>query len=187
MLTAADGLPGRPRRVVVAGTSGSGKTTLAGLIATRLGVPHVEIDGLFHGPGWTERESFLADVGEFTGWPGWCTEWQYSSARELLASRADLLVWLDPPIATVMRQVVARTVRRRLRRQELWNGNIEPPFRTIFTDREYIVRWAWDTRHKAGALIAALPERHPALPVVRLGGHRDARRWLDGPLTAAAG
>jgi adenylate kinase family enzyme len=187
MLAAGDALPGRPRRVVVAGTSGSGKTTLARVIAGRLGVPHVEIDGLFHGPGWTPRESFLADVEEFTGWPGWCTEWQYSSARELLAARADLMVWLELPVRTVMRQVVARTVRRRLRRQELWNGNVEPPFRAIFTDPEYIVRWAWDTRHKAATLIGALPARHPDLPVVRLRSHRDARRWLDGPLAATVG
>src|SRR3712207_7517851 len=45
-----DQLPHRPARVVVAGTSGSGKTTLAARIGRELGIPHVEIDALFHGP-----------------------------------------------------------------------------------------------------------------------------------------
>ncbi|KSZ56875.1 hypothetical protein Z045_20930 [Rhodococcus pyridinivorans KG-16] len=43
-------LPVRPRRVLVAGTSGSGKTTLAARIGETLDLPHVEIDGLHHGP-----------------------------------------------------------------------------------------------------------------------------------------
>jgi adenylate kinase family enzyme len=51
MLTERDALPARPQRVIVAGTSGSGKSTLAARIAREAGLPYVEIDGLFHGPG----------------------------------------------------------------------------------------------------------------------------------------
>ena len=56
--------------------------------------------------------------------------------RANVADRADLMVWLDLPRATVMRQVTARTLRRRLTRQELWNGNVEPPLRTILTAKQ---------------------------------------------------
>ncbi len=52
LLGPTDPLPHRPRRIVVAGTSGSGKTTLARRVGPVLDVPHVEIDALFHGPGW---------------------------------------------------------------------------------------------------------------------------------------
>ncbi|OHV37185.1 MULTISPECIES: ATPase AAA [Pseudofrankia] len=187
MLADTDPLPGRPRRVVVAGTSGSGKTTLARRVGETLGIPHVDIDGLFHGPGWTRRESFLADVEAFSGGSAWVTEWQYREARDLLADRADLMVWLDLPRRTVMRQVIRRTLRRRLRREVLWNGNIEPPLRTILTDREHIVRWAWSTHHKSSRRIAALRERRPELPIVRLRGRADVDRWCAGPLRAAAG
>ena len=79
------------------------------------------------------------------------TEWQYGSVRAVLAERAELLVWLDLPRALVMRQVVVRTVVRRRRRQELWNGNTEGPIREFFTDREHVVRYAWTTRHDAKA------------------------------------
>jgi adenylate kinase family enzyme len=65
----------------VAGTSGSGKTTLAARIAAVLKVQHVEIDALFHGPGWTPRPSFEADVHRFSAGPTWVTEWQNGSVR----------------------------------------------------------------------------------------------------------
>src|SRR5690349_19837931 len=119
LLGPADPLPARPNRVVVAGTSGSGKTTLAARIAEALDAPHVEIDALFHGPSWVPRPTFEEDVHRFAAEPTWVTEWQYSSVRDHLAERADLVVWLDLPKATVMRQVARRTLLRRVRRQRL--------------------------------------------------------------------
>ena len=46
-------------------------------------------------PGWAPRENFLQDVNRFTSEDAWTAEWQYPSARALLARRADLLAWLD--------------------------------------------------------------------------------------------
>ncbi|ABW12911.1 adenylate kinase [Parafrankia sp. EAN1pec] len=186
MLSADDPLPGRPRRVLVAGTSGSGKTTLARRMAAVLDIPHIELDALHHGPAWTPRETFLADVDTFSAGPRWATEWQYSLVRGLLAERAELLVWLALPRRTVMRQVVRRTLLRRLRKEVLWNGNVEPPLRTIFTDREHVVRWAWSTHHKSTLRVAALRERRPELPIVRLDNHAAVERWCAGPLRAAS-
>lgn len=186
MLSADDPLPHRPRRVLVAGTSGAGKTTLSRRVGEILGIEHVEIDALFHGPGWTRRDGFVADVEAFSSAAEWVTEWQYSAVRELLATRADLLVWLDLPRARVMRQVVARTVRRRLRREVLWNGNVEPPLRTFLTSPDHIVRWAWTTHLKSAVRVARLRARRPELTIVRLTGPREVRRWLDGPLQQAA-
>lgn len=186
MLRADDPLPHAPRRVVVAGVSGSGKTTFAARIARVTGGLHTEIDALFHGPGWMPRETFLDDVREFTAQERWTTEWQYSPARPLLAERADLLVWLDFPFATVtLPRVTVRTLRRRLRREELWNGNVEPPLRTFFTEREHIVRWAIATRNTYRERIPRLEMDAPHLTIVRLRTPREAERWLRGPLTSA--
>jgi adenylate kinase family enzyme len=138
----------------------------------------VEIDGLFHGPGWTQRPEFMDDVEEFTRHDAWVTEWQYGPARPVVLARADLVVWLDLPTPQVMWQVSSRTLRRRLHRVELWNGNVEGPLRTFFTDPEHIVRWAWSTRHKFRDLDRRVAADRPDLPVVRLTSHREARRWL---------
>ena len=180
-------LPRRPRRVLVAGVSGTGKTTLAGRIADILGITHIEIDALFHGPNWTPRASFETEVAGFTSDPAWVTEWQYSQVRQLLVDRADLLVWLDLPYWRItMPRLVARTLRRRLRGEVLWNGNVEPPLRTIFTDPEHIVRWSYSTRHKNTTRIPLVANTNDHLIVVRLRSPREVERWLDGPLMEVA-
>jgi adenylate kinase family enzyme len=171
--------PGPARRVLVAGTSGSGKTTLARRIAARLNVPHVEIDGLFHGPGWTPDPDFVSEVGRFSAGPAWVTEWQYTSVRPLLAERADLLVWLDHPRRLVLWQVVRRTLRRRLRREQLWNGNVEPPLWTVLTARDHIIRWSWRTHRQTAPRVEDLLRSRLDLPVVRLRSRAAARRWLS--------
>lgn len=182
LLAAHDPLPVSPRRILVAGTSGSGKTTLASRIAGVTGAPHVEIDALFHGPSWTRRPSFEADVEAFSAQPDWITEWQYRMVRPLLAGRADVLVWLDLSRTTVMRQVVGRTVSRRLTRERLWNGNLEAPLWKILTNRDHIIRWAWNTHHESAERVRLILTERPEFPVVRLASHTEARAWIAGPL-----
>ncbi len=178
LLNAADRLPIRPNRVLVAGTSGAGKSTLAARLAGVLGLEYVEIDGLFHGPGWVPREEFMQDVERFAARLAWVTEWQYHTARPLLAERADLLVWLDYPRHVVMRRVVARTVRRRVANEELWNGNREQGLWRIFVDREHIIRWAWRTHSATPQRVAELVKRRPELAVVRLRSPAECEEWV---------
>lgn len=185
LLNEKGSLPNRPARVIVAGTSGSGKTTLAEGIATVLGIRHIEIDSLYHGPQWTPRPSFRDDVANLVGQPSWVTEWQYGQVRPLLTAAADLMVWLDLSRRQVLRQVTLRTVQRRLRRQELWNGNIEPPLWTFLTNPDHIVRWSWRTHPETAARVTAALEQRPELPAVRLRSHAAARIWIAGPLAEA--
>jgi adenylate kinase family enzyme len=186
LLGPGDPLPGRPSRILVAGASGAGKTTLARRVSLVLGVRHVEIDALFHGPDWVPRPGFQDDVARFAASPEWVTEWQYEQVRPLLAERADLLVWLDLPRARVMTQVLRRTLRRRLLREPLWNGNVEPPLRTFLTDPEHIVRWAWTTHARVAERVTALRAQRPDLTVVRLTSRRAVDQWVQGPLAGCA-
>jgi adenylate kinase family enzyme len=178
LLGGGDPLPSRPQRLLVAGTSGAGKTTLARAVAEVLGHPHVELDSLHHGPGWTKRSQFEDDVRRLAAGDTWVSEWQYAAVRELLLARADCLVWLDLSRRVVMTRVIRRTLSRRIHRTVLWNGNVEPPFRTFLTDRDHIVRWAWRTHaHTEERVLAALAAR-PDLTVVRLRSAAEVTGWL---------
>jgi adenylate kinase family enzyme len=164
------------RRVIVAGSSGAGKTTLARRISGCLGIPHVEIDALFHGPNWEQRPSFVADVDSFSAGPAWVTEWQYDAVKPLLADRADTLVWLHFRRTTVMWRVMRRTVVRRLRKEVLWNGNQELPLLTFFTNKDHVIRWAWRTHaERERQLRAGL---RPGLHLVELRTQREVDRWV---------
>lgn len=177
-----DPLPPSVRRILVAGGSGSGKSTLRRAVSDALGMPTVELDSMYHGPGWIPIPTFVADVERFAAGPEWVVEWQYRAVKPMLAERADLLVWLDHDRWTVLWRVTRRTVMRRLRRQELWNGNLEPPLWTIFTDRDHIIRWSWRTWRTAGVEVVGLD----GPPVVRLRGQREVNAWLTGPVAEVA-
>ncbi len=165
-------------RVVIAGASGAGKSTLAREISARTGIPHVEIDALHWGAGWTSRPEFLDDARAFVAEDRWITEWQYRRARDLVVARATVLVWLDLPFPLVLARVVRRTAQRRRRRTELWNGNVEPGLRHALLNPEGVIRWSVATRRKYAPLIAALETTAPHVAIIRLRRRRDARMLL---------
>lgn len=174
--------PARVRRIAVIGTSGSGKTTFARRIAAAIGAPQVELDGLFHGPNWTPAppDVFRARVSDAIAAPGWVTDGNYSSyLRDLIWPAADVLVWLDYPFRIVIWRLFLRTMRRGLRRQELWNGNRES-LRSHFFTRQSLFLWAWNThwKHRRDwTEIFASPEM-VHVRVVRVRRPRDADAWL---------
>jgi hypothetical protein len=123
-------------------------------------------------------------VEAFTAGPTWVTEWQYEAVRPMLLDRADLVVFLLYRRSVVMRRVLRRTVVRRVRRTELWNGNREGPLRGVFTDPEHILRWAWSTYPQAAERFAEVSRRED-LTVVGLRSPRELESWLAGPFADA--
>ncbi len=87
-----------------------------------------------------------------------------------------------PFLTVALPRLVRRTQRRRMRREQLWNGNVEPPLRTFFTDKDHLVRWAWRARHKFDGLVPRAESANPELVVVRLGSTRELNKWLAQPV-----
>ncbi|MGX1770450.1 AAA family ATPase [Dietzia sp. NPDC055340] len=178
MLDADDRITWGPKRIAVAGVSGSGKTTLCDELAEVLRCGRVELDSLYHGPNWTPRETFLEDVEGLISAPCWVVELQYREARPLIVSRADTILWLDYPTRIQMTRLIRRTVRRRLQREELWNGNYEPPLWKALIDEDHILRWGWRTRKKLKPVMPTLEGRFPGLHVVHLTHPSQTSRWV---------
>ena len=133
-------------RVSVVGVPGSGKTTVGRQLAASFGVPFVELDSIFHQPGWVELpvDDFRKRVTEALTAPAWVVDGNYSAVRDLVWQRADTVVWLDLPRRRVMYRIILRTVRRALTRERLWNGNREPLSNFYRLDpAKNIIRWTW--------------------------------------------
>lgn len=78
-----------------------------------------------------------------------------------------------------MRRVIARTVARGIRREELWHGNREDPRSWLKRNPEdNIMLWAW-TRH-AVVRERMLTRLDAGEPIVRLRGQTQVDAWLDG-------
>jgi len=140
-----------PGRIAVHGASGSGKTSLASAIAERLGVAHIELDGLFHQSGWTERplDEFRAEVAEVVDGRGGSSRGNYRQVRDLVWARAQIIVVIDLPRWRVMVQLLRRTLVRGATKAELWNGNHESLRNLVSADDgRNVVLWSWRTHYR---------------------------------------
>ena len=171
------------QRVSVVGNSGSGKSTLARRLAAILGATRLELDSVFHQRGWEPlpADEFRRVVAAVAAQDRWVIDGNYSAVRPIVWARADTVVWLDLPRRTVMRQVVWRTLRRGVTRQELWNGNRESLRNFLtWTPEESIISWAWHNHakyHGRYAAAAADPA-YAHLTIVRLTSRRAITRFL---------
>lgn len=175
------------RRVSVVGNSGSGKSTLARELAASLGVPHLELDSVFHQPGWKAlpEEEFQRLVTARTSQDGWVIDGNYSVVQTIVWANADTVVWLDLAKRVVMRQVVWRTVCRAVTRRELWNGNREPLINFLsWAPEKSIVSWAWHNhaKYRARYGAAAADPVNAHLTFIRLASRRDIDCFLADPL-----
>ncbi len=169
------------RRIAVVGSTGAGKTALARRLAARLGLPHIELDAIHWGPGWSERplEEFRAQVAEIVRGERWILDGNYRKARDLIWSRADTLVWLDYPLWLVLWRLVRRTLRRIITREKLWHGNREH-WNDAFLGRDSLILWALRSHGRLRQQYPALLQQpeFAHLHVVQLRSSRETERWL---------
>ena len=170
------------RRINVVGTTGSGKTTVARALAERLGVEHIELDGLFWKPNWgqTPDEEFLPRVEQATQGDRWVLDGNYSRTRPIVWPRADTIVWLDYSFPRVFGQLLLRTIRRAITKEPMWGGCVENP-RLAFFSRESILVWCLKTywkRRRTYPEIRLRPE-HRHLRWIHLRNPHQTRQWLE--------
>ena len=161
------------------GPSGSGKTWLSEQLASVLGVRHIEIDALFHGPNW---ESISLDelrerVATATEGDDWISDGTYHQMiGELVFERVETVAWLDLPVRLVIWRLLRRTYLRKKHDTELWHGNREGSW----LESLRFLMWpafkrAFENRRQLPALFA----RHPHIRVHRLRSDTAVRSFVD--------
>jgi adenylate kinase family enzyme len=175
-------------RIAVVGPSGSGKSRVARLLAGSLGLRHVCKDALIWGADWqpTPHSEWAALFNEATAENGWVFDGNLSSLTnpedQLVAARADTIVWIDLPRWLVMWQIVLRSIRRAWTREELWHGNRES-WKGSFLSRDSVILWAWTSypvlRERYSHIFAkgVGSEDNPSVKV-RLRSRRAIEQWL---------
>ena len=162
---------------VVASASGNGKTTVGRALAQRLDVPFLELDSIAHLPNWTEAtaEEMRAVVEPLVATDGWVIDGGYrGKLGDLVLANADTVVWLDLPPWVWLPRLLRRTIRRCVRKEELWNGNRES-LRTAFLSRDsvlyFALRWFLVRRR-------TYPELLAPYNVVRLRTRKEVEQFL---------
>lgn len=166
-------------RIAVIGPSGSGKTCLSSQLAENLGLRHIEIDALHHGPNWEpcSREELRERVAAATEGDGWVSDGAYHQMiGELVFERVETVAWLDLPMRLVMWRLLLRTYRRKKHGTELWHGNREGPWRESV---RYLIwpslKRGFENRRRLPGLFA----RHPHLSVHRLRSDEAVQSFAD--------
>ena len=163
------GLTKAPSRVVVTGGNGAGKTVAAAAFAGQSGLPLYHKDALALTSNWQTRPAaeVRAALVAIAKTDGWIIDMGPAEIPGLIEDRADLVLWLDPPILRRIWRVFWRSVQYIGRtRPELPPGNRDwPGIRQM-----RFVTGVWRSRRMVDQSLTALSERGN-VPVLRL---RDA-------------
>jgi len=170
-------------RIAVIGTSGAGKTTLARRIASRLALPHIELDGINWQAGWRDLTrhdppEFVRRVSEAIRDDAWVVDGNYGPVRDQVWQRATHLIWLDYDRPLIMARVIRRSLRRAVLRTELWAGNRER-WRHMLRP-SHPIRWAWSNwaRHRCEYAERLGREEYTRRVVLRLRRPAEAERAI---------
>jgi adenylate kinase family enzyme len=170
---------GDAKRILVYGVTGSGKTTLAREIAAITGLPwHSMDDEVGWLPDWVERprDEQRALVSKIVSSEEWVLDTAYGHWRDLVLSRAELIVALDYPRLVSLVRLTRRTARRIFTREMACNGNTESLRLQLSSDS--ILAWHFRSFARKRERITAWRADPSNPPVVRLRSSRKTDEWL---------
>jgi adenylate kinase family enzyme len=167
-------------RVLIYGVTGSGKSTMARRVAELTGLPWHAVDDLTWEPGWVAvpPDEQRRRIERICAGEQWVLDSAYGSWRDVVLSRADLIVALDYQRWRSLGRLARRTVARALDRRLICNGNTES-FRQVFS-RDSIIAWHFRSFDQARSLMRAWAADPAGPPVILMPSPAAARRWLAG-------
>ncbi|CAI3795572.1 adenylate kinase [Pseudarthrobacter sp. MM222] len=169
-----------PSRVIFYGVTGSGKSSAARAYALASGLPEYSADDdVGWLPGWqqpsTEAQRKVAQG--IAAQDRWVLDSAYGVWRDLVVSRADLIVGLDYPRWLSLSRLIRRSVRRVVTRQPVCNGNVETLARLLAKDSN--IAWHFRSFKRKRRVIREL-HTDPNMPAVLVFRRpRDLEAWLE--------
>lgn len=167
------------RRVLFHGVTGSGKTSAAQAYAAVAGVPAFSADDdLGWLPGWSGRpiEDQYGIAAGIAAQDRWALDSAYSSWRDIILARAELIVFLDYPRWLSLGRLTRRTIRRIIRRERVCNGNIETLRRALTKDS--IILWHFRSFASKREAIEQIRADASMPPVLSFERPRELAVWL---------
>jgi adenylate kinase family enzyme len=135
------------KKIIVVGTTASGKSTFSKELAAKLNYSYISLDFLFWKPNWQEStdEEFFEKVKKAVEVENWVLDGNYGRTNHLTWCHSDAVVWIDMPFWLNLYQNVSRSVRRAIKREELWKGTgNKESFLRMFS-RDSIILWLFKT------------------------------------------
>ena len=127
-----------PRRIIITGTSCTGKTTLGRQLSDTLDLVQIDLDDLHFRPNWVMKDSvtFIADVDNAVqAQDEWIVSGSYQSKlKESLYPKANIIIWLDLPLRTILGRYFKRTFRRVIHKEQCCGENYETLGHVLFKD-----------------------------------------------------
>ncbi len=166
-------------RVMIVGGSGTGKSWLATRLSALSGVPVYHMDQLSWMPGFIHRstEELDAITREIHAQDQWIIDGGHYETGVERASRAHLLLWVDPPTAVQVAQVAWRSLR--------WHGKVRPGMgqgcaetfgRHTFDAMTYAISSRQFHQDRAAEIVESA---NAYLKLTRIRSGREARAFLQ--------
>lgn len=172
------------KRIVVVGTTSSGKSTLAVKLAKKIGGDFIELDALHWEPNWMEapNEVFRERVDAATRSTVWVVAGNYHVVREIVWSRAQVIIWLDYPFHIVFWQLLTRTIRRSVTKEKLFSDNVENFWTHMkLWSPDSLFHWLFKTywRRKREYPMLFADQQNAHLKILHFQHPKETEAWLN--------
>jgi adenylate kinase family enzyme len=167
-------------RLVLWGVTGSGKSSAAAAIERATGITWTSVDDVTWQPGWvpTEDAEQRRIFAEVCAGERWVLDTAYSSWRDLVWPRVDVVVALDYPRWLSLGRLLRRTLRRVRTGETACNGNVETWPKVL--SRDSIIAWHFRSFvNKRDGMRAALAASDGP-PVLLFKSPRQLDEWISG-------
>lgn len=179
------------RRIAVIGCPGSGKTWIASQLAAQLGLPHVELDHHFWGPGWVpmDAEPWRHTVERLSAEPEWIIDGNYEATLALRLTQSDWLIWADLDTATCLHGVLRRMLQWKLQPPSRLPVHMRRPGRSAQVSKDFgkFLRFVAGFRRNVRPRLRRLVDEHCSTSShVTVISSRAHARWLVDAVAAQA-